>query len=226
MKMRSLFHRCSALALFFPCLFLFLMSPIEFRNPEVRTDTAYELTPPFFKLVTFGFWPAAVDALWIRTLQGIGDRGLSKATAPELSRFYRLAQNLDPFFFETYQQGAIAFSMLTEEPDFALEVLNRGIKVYETGGYPKHIWDRPFILYLYRSYVNGFLKNDFYAAKEDYLAAEAAPGAPAYLHDMKKWLKNEGSERILAGKILRSMIKSSADPLIRKKLQEKLKTYE
>jgi hypothetical protein len=226
MKLRTLFHSQALLAAFFSCSFVFVTSAIEFQNPKVKSDTAYELTPPFFKLITFGFWPAAVDALWIRTLQFVGDRALTADDAPSVIRIYRLAQSLDPYFFETYEEGALTFSVLLSEPDLSIELLDRGIQVFESGNAPPRVWKRAYVLYLYRAYVHGFLKNDFVATKKDYLAAEGAPGAPAYLHDMKEWLKKEGSERRLGLQILRGMIRTTEDPLVREKLQEKLKSYE
>ncbi len=226
MKLRTFFHSPLLFAFFFLASFLFLTRAVEFRRPEVRVDTAYELTPQFFRMIAFGFWPAAVDSLWIRTFQYIGDREITKEWAPELLRVYRLIQSLDPLFFETYEEGSIAFSVILSDPDSSLELLNRGIQVYESGNVPPKVWKRAYVLYLYRAYVNGFLKNDFVAAKKDYLGADVAPGAPEYLHDMRKWLEKEGSEKRLGKQILRAMIRTTPDTAVKKRLEEKLKAYE
>jgi hypothetical protein len=226
MKLRTLFQSQALLAAFFSCSFVFVTSTIEFQCPKVKSDTAYELAPPFFKLITFGFWPAAVDALWIKTLQFVGDRALTVDDAPAVIQLYRLAQSLDPFFFETYEEGSIAFAVLLDEPDLSIELLDRGIQVFESGNAPPKVWKRAYVLYLYRAYVHGFLKNDFVATKKDFLAAEGAPGAPAYLHGMKVWLQKEGSEKRLGKQILQAMIRTTEDPLVKERLQEKLKSYE
>jgi hypothetical protein len=193
---------------------------------RVADDTGYELTPPFFRFVTAGHWTAAVDYFWIRTLQFAGGIQKKSPQAMELARFYRLAQKLDPDFFETYLQGGLIFGALLDEPELALEVLDRGIRVYESGRYPKAFWPYPFQLYIYRAFVNAFLREDFQEARQDFLNAAKVPGAPAYLSQGWAKISSPDADRMIALHVLRQMIQNEKDPELRKKYEEKLKTYE
>ncbi len=226
MNWRTFFHPQAGIALIV-CLFLVpVMGTVEFKVDRGVADTGYELTPPFFRFVTAGFWPAAVDYLWIETLQGIGQGDFSKTTLSKLVVFYRLAQNLDPDFFESYEHGAISFAMYFEAPDAALEVLDRGIRAYESGRVPPRFWTRPYSLYLLRAYTNSFVKGDFKAAKVDYLRASEVEGSPLYLQNMKEWLQEEGAERVLAVRVLKQMILHADDPALKLKYEQKLRVYE
>jgi hypothetical protein len=193
---------------------------------HVANDTGYELTAPFFRFVTSGHWPAAVDYFWIRTLQVAGMPQKGSPQAQELARFYRLAQNLDPDFFETYLQGGLIFGVLLDEPGLALEVLDRGIRVYESGRYPKAFWPHPFQLYLYRAFVNAFLREDFREARSDFARASKVPGAPLYLTQGSTDVNAKDADRRIALHVLRHQLQNEKDPEVRKKYEEKLKKYE
>ena len=226
MNWKKIIHRHAFLSLLFPILFFFLKTTVEFSRLRVNADTAFELTPQFFKLVTAGYWPAAVELLWIKTLQG-ADSGVElPVTKISFSKFYELAQSLDPYFYETYEQGAIFFAFMCEDSDESLRILDRGIRVYETGLAPQKFWTQAHMLYIFRAYVHGFLKFDFISAKRDYLRASELPRAPQYLTQMKSWLKEEGSEQKLAVRVLKTLVKTTSDPQIKKKYQEKLNLYE
>ena len=226
MKWSKYFHQPAFIAVTFSIIFFILTAPVEFPKLKVKGDTVFELTPPFFKLTTAGYWPAAVELLWIRTLQGAEGNEDTASVKTEFSQFYRLVQALDPYFYETYEQGAIFFSFISEDPDRALEVLDRGIQVYDSGLAPKKFWTHPYSLFIFRAYVNGFLKNDFKSAKSDFLKAAEIPNSPSYLTSMKSWLKEEGSEKALAIRVLKRLAESTSDPQIKKKYLEKLNIYE
>jgi len=202
------------------------MTAIQFNQPKLFKPAEYQLTPSFFKFISMGFWPAAADLLWIQTLQKIGAANYSPDTALEVLGFYRIATALDPNFYEIYDQAAVLFSFFYELPRPALEMIDRGISVYETKNPPAKFWTHPYSLYLYRAYVNAFLRNDWSAARDDYLKAAYTRGSPEYLQSMKVWLQQEGSEKRLAVRVLRLLIQNSNNPVVRQKYQEKLKQYE
>jgi len=199
--------------------------PGRFADGGVKGDTGFALTPPFFRLMTAGFWPAAVDALWIRTLQGIERRDASSGGNAEFAAFYTLAQALDPYFYETYEQGSVFFAFLHEDPQEALRILDRGIRTFESGLAPPAFWTHPYTLYIFRGYVHAFLLNDFPAAREDYLKAASVPSAPAYLSSMKVWLAQAGGERKLALRVLKDLVERTEDPQVKRRYLEKLKNY-
>lgn len=226
MNKRHFFHRQTYLAFLLCPLFYFVSTQIEMHQPKSFKAAQYQLTPEFFKFISAGFWPATADWLWLQTLQKIGQGNYSKDALIETQGFYRLSTALDPYFYVAYDQAAVVFSFYFESADPALEMIDRGIKVYEAGAYPKKFWTHPYSLYLYRAYVNAFLKNDWVQAKEDYLKTAYSPGAPEYLQNMKLWLKQEGSEKKLAVRVLKVLVNSTADPILKTRYQEKIKLYE
>ncbi len=226
MNLRAFFSRQSFLVFLFCPILLFLMTNVEFSQPKLFKPAEYQLTPQFFKFISCGFWPAAADLLWMQTLQRVGEANYSPETLAETLGFYRLSTDLDPNFYEAYDQAAVLFSFFYEAPGAALEMIDRGIHVYESGNVPVKFWTHPYSLYLHRAYVNAFLKNDWSAAKEDYLKAAYTRGAPPYLQNMKLWLQKEGSEKKLAVKVLTLLIQNARDPVIKAKYEEKMKLYE
>ena len=226
MNVRAFFNRPSFFAVILCPVLIFLMTDVEFPQPKLFRPADYQLTPQFFRFVSCGFWPAAADFLWIQTLERVGSANYAPETLPEVLGFYRLTTSLDPNFYEAYDQAAVMMAFFYEAAYPALEMLDRGIKVYENGDPPKAFWTHPYSLYMYRAYVNAFLKNDWVEAKRDYLRASYVEGSPSYLKGMREWLKKEGSEKKLAVKVLKLLIMNSKDPVIRLKYQEKLKHYE
>jgi hypothetical protein len=226
MTLRPFFNLQAFFALSFSAVFFFLTGNVEFQKSKARGDTGYELTPPFYKALSAGFWPVVADALWIRTLQEIGEQSHSRQSTEESARDYRILQNLDPLFFSSYEQASIHFSVVVNEPDLAIESLNRGIEVYETGRVPQGLWSSAFLLYIYRAYVKGVIQLDFKGARLDFLKASEIEGAPRYLSKMKIWLKEEGSDRRLARNILKQLISSTRNSDAKAKYLEQLKAYE
>ena len=226
MNKRRFFHHQTMFALVFcPFLFVFANSTV-FNQPKLYKAAEYQLTPRFFKFISAGFWPATADLFWLQTLQKIGTGVANHDSMEEVLGFYRLATSLDSGFYLLYDQAAISLSFIYEDPKAALEMIDRGIKVYLSGNYPSRFWSHPWSLYLYRAYVNAFLLNDWGAAKEDYLKTAELPGSPPYLQGMKQWLVQEGSEKKLAVKVLKVLINSTTDPVIKAKYQEKIHLYE
>ncbi len=232
MKWRHLFHHHAFLSLAFLCGFISILNGFRFESLRVREDTGLELGPPVYRLLTAGFWPAAVDFLWIRSLQEIGDHHeaasgpASDAARERLIRLYREVQAMDPYFYETYEQGAVFFALVRNDPGPALEILDRGIAVHRSGQAPKVFWTHPWSLHLLRGYGNAFQRGDFEAAKQDYLNAARVPGAPEYLSAMQKWLSKKEGARLLASKVLKILADQTPDPVLKQKYQEAQKKYE
>jgi tetratricopeptide (TPR) repeat protein len=197
----------------------------DFSKPKMF-NLPYQLTAPFFRFVSGGFWPAMADALWIKTLERAGESTYSPDIFDETQEFYRLATDLDPNFYELYEQGGVLFSIYFEKGEAARDLLLKGISVYEDGKISEAFWTHPATLYLMLAYTYAFQLGDWKNAKATYLRASQVRGAPAYLYAMKKWLESENSEKILAKKVLTTLINNSTDPGIKKKYEEKLKLYE
>lgn len=192
----------------------------------LNPNLVYRMTPEFLRLVSFGYWTAAVDALWINVLGDIGRRDAQQVGAARFDELYDVGTQLDPYFYELYEQAGFFLSFVFEDADLALKYVNRGIAVYETGRAPPKFWTHPYTLYIQRAYIQAFLRFDWPAARAAYLAAEAIPGSPAYLKLVKSWLNSPESERILAIRVLKLLVRSTKDEVMRKRYEEKLRKYE
>jgi len=197
---------------------------INIQNQFIATQ--YQFTPQFFKLITFGFWPAAVEGLWIQTMQFIGTGKYPPSAVPAVRQFYDLATDLDPNFYELYDQSAILFSILFESADDAEHFLNKGIAVYKSGTAPAAFWTHPVTLYIYLGYVQAFQQHDWAKAKQTYLEASMLPNPLPWLVDMRHWLQEKNSEKRLARNVITIMINGTKDEEVKKILREKLKKYE
>lgn len=226
MSWRHIFHFPAFFSSIFGSIFIFSISDIEFRNQKMRNDTGYELTSPLLKWMSGGFWVASCDALWLQVVQELGENQLNKEGAERVKRDYRLMQELDPFFFDTYEQAGLAMDLLFRDADAALEILDRGIRVFENQNPPKAFWNRVYALYLQRALVAAHRKLDFASARRDYLKASEAPGAPAYLSQMRIWLQKPGSEKTLAKKMLPILISNTSDPTLREFYKKQLERTE
>ena len=183
----------------------------------------YPLNPPFARFVSAGFWPAVVDLLWIDLIQEIGGGKYSHETLPRVQGFYDLATDLDPNFYELYEQGGVFFYFYLKNPEASLRMFQKGISVYEHQNPPRDFWTHPYSLYIFEAYVYGFEMQDWVHAKEAFLKAAEVPSTPSYLDHMKVWLKEKGSEKVLATKILKILIQNASDPVVKQAYEEKLK---
>ena len=226
MNPRVFFSRQTMIAVVFCPLLLYVAGTFSFPKQKVLSDTQYQLTPQFFKFVSGGFWPAAVDSLWIEAIQGIGDANYSPETVAPLRKFYDLALSLDPNFYELYEQAGVVFSVFYDLPEPAAFYLEQGVAFYKAGLATAKFWTHPVTLYILLGYVYAFQENDWVRAKQVYLEASDVPGAPDYLKAMKVWLVTEDSEKVLAIRILRLLIQNTKDPVLKEKYKEKLSHYE
>ena len=196
-------------------------SPIKI---EARPYTA-----PFFKFVTIGYWPAAVDWMWIQTIQVAGGKNDSPALLPSVRFFFDIATDLDPKFYALYEQGGVLFSFILHSPKDSIHLLEKGIHAFDGfSDSEKKVkgWSHPYTLHLLLAYLYAFEVHDWEKAKECFLKAADVPGAPRYLQNMRFWLEEKGSEKILAHRVLILLIQHTSDPELKAQYEEKLKSYD
>lgn len=203
-----------------------LTSAPDVFNKRTSFNDPYVATPEFLKLLSAGYWPAVTDYLWLGAISEIGTGQYTEANFKRSYEFYDLGTKLDPDFYELYEQAGVAFSFFYENAEASLEFLNRGIDRFESGLAPPRFWTHPVTLYIHRAYVYAFLANDWPRARLAYLAAADAPNAPHYLQVAREWMIKEGSEKILATRVLKILIRNTSDEKLKKKYEEKLRKYE
>lgn len=230
-KEKPYFNRHIFVGLFVSILFFGGIQPTFLKWDSLNTERPplsflSDYSAAWVKLVSGGTWPMAVDALWIQTLGLIGSGQYPRLAQDQARHFYRLANELDPAFFELYEQGGVFFGFFLEDSRGAQEILKRGIAAYETGTMPPAYWRRPFALYLHLAYVQAYLDQDWAQAKQTFLRASQVPNAPLYLSGMSEWLKKESGERELAVRVLKVLIQTTADETLREKYRQKLEQYQ
>ncbi len=185
--------------------------PTAYVDPKPKP-----VSSQFLKFASIGYWPAVTDWLWIQTLQLIGSQKHPPELKPFAYRFYELATELDPRFYDLYELAATTFGFLFKSPNDAVYFLEKGVKNINPH------WTQSHMLYLMLSYYYGYELNNWVKAKESYLAASAQPGAPEYLQRMKTWLDKKGSEKELARRILKILISRTENELLKQEYQKKL----
>ena len=214
-----------AITAVFCSVLFFIQSQIKIPEFSAKYSQNKILSSDFIKFSTIGYWPAAVDWMWIETLQRNGDRNYSPELIPSIKAFYQMATDLDPKFYELYEQAGVILSFYFHAPDESIHFLDKGIRFYDHANGTSEVktWSHAYTLHLLLAYQYSFEKKDWSKAKEYYLKAAAVPGAPGYLQSMRMWLKEKGSEKELAKRVLNLLIKSTTDPILKSQYEEKLK---
>jgi len=208
-----------------PILF-FAQSQIQIPDFKPTKMEARAYTAPFFKFVTIGYWPAAVDWMWIQAIQIGGSKNYSPELIPPTRFFYEMVTDIDPKFYALYEQGGVLFSFFFHAPEESIHLLEKGIRAFN--GFTdeeKRVkgWSHPYTLHLLLAYVYSFEVHDWAKAKECFLKAANVPGAPKYLQAMRTWLNEKGSEKVLAHRVLVLLVQNTTDPVLKTQYEEKLK---
>jgi hypothetical protein len=183
--------------------------------------------PDLFRAITFGHLAAGVDLLWLRTITDPAyAHVLPGHHAPA---FYNLdlATDLDPAFYELYELGSYALTIVRDDNTGARDLLRKGIHFYREDlknyppGFAERYWTRPYSLYITLAYVYLYELNDMPSAAQVFREAAALPGAPAYLSKLKERLEKPGGEYEVALKLVDFLIQSAPDDAARDRLLEK-----
>jgi hypothetical protein len=175
------------------------------------------LSPPAgIEHFTFGHRDVVADFFWVRAIQDFDycDHEVGKNLCAGNSWLYRMLNSiteLSPKFRMPYATGAVALSVMVSDIDGAAKIFDRGIEVFPN--------DWPI---LYRAaYHNLYeVKNKKKAA--DLFMRAGRNGAPKWVFSLAGGLYNEADDRAAAEAVLSEMIKTEVDPVIIKRLEEKL----
>ncbi|HEY8271289.1 MAG TPA: hypothetical protein VIG33_10410 [Pseudobdellovibrionaceae bacterium] len=175
------------------------------------------LSPPAgVEHFTFGHRDVTADFLWIRAIQDFDycDQQIAKNLCVSKGWLYRMLNtitDLSPTFRMPYATGAVALSVLVSDIEGAARIFDKGIE-----NYPKdwRILYRAAYHYLYE------VKNKKKAA--DLFIRAGREGAPAWVFSLAGGLYNDSNERAAAEAVLQEMLKTEMEPIIIKRLQEKL----
>lgn len=176
-------------------------------NGVLRSSQASWVEPPreqqlkwdadLFKALSVGFWPAAVDGLWIRVLQdhAVDDVAEGVRAAP----FYDLdlATDLDPAYYILSVAGADLLAIIRHDVDGASRLLEKAAHFYHESlseyppGFQESYSVQAWNIFLRLGYLAIFEKDDLVQGARYFQKAAHLPGAPEYLKKLEKRIQKK-----------------------------------
>lgn len=172
--------------------------------------------PPGIEHFTFGHNDVTADFLWIRAIQDFDycDQLLAKNLCTGKGWLFRMLDtitNLSPKFRFPYSLGGVALSVLVSDVEGAARIFDKGVEQFPN--------DWPI---LYRAAYHYLYEVKDKKKAADLFIKAGRNGAPKWVFSLAGGLYNDANERVAAEAVLTEMIKSEVDPLVVKRLEEKL----
>lgn len=176
-------------------------------------ETFYSYSADTLRAMTFGYSRAAGVLLWLRFLQQTPPRKVEKDQVSWIYRDLEALTTIDPEFYPAYEHGGIFLSVITEDKRGAEQIMLKGARVF-----PDRWRIRAYLGYHYQYELGEHEK-----AAEQYRLGASLPGAPYILaliasSYINKTRGTEDSVRFLEG-----MLKETSDPMMRGKLEDKIR---
>lgn len=124
---------------------LFLLFPLQAagdaRRPRLPSSLLYTPDRRLMKVIACGHGPTLADLVWLQsTNYVISEFKSGKTQIEHLYALYDVMTELDPDFVDAYVAGAVFLSSVADDPDRALELLEKGHgRVDERGGAIAHV---------------------------------------------------------------------------------------
>lgn len=175
------------------------------------------LAPPLgIEHFTFGHKDITADFFWIRAIQDFDycDQQIAKNLCVGKGWLYRMLNaitDLSPKFRMPYATGAVALSVMVSDVQGAAQIFDKGVKEFPN--------DWPI---LYRAAYHYLYEVKDKKKAADLFIRAGRNGAPPWVYSLAGGLYNESNERASAEAVLQEIIKMEVDPVIIKRLEEKL----
>lgn len=174
--------------------------------------------PPFFERMVFGYNEVAGDLLWIRALQDFDycDQKVAVNLCKNDSWLYKMLNavtELSPSFRLAYAAGALALTVIVSDIEGATKIFDKGVKAFPN--------DWP-ILYRAAYHYMYEVKDNKRAA--GLLIQAGKNGAPPWVFTLAGRLYSDAGNLELAELVLQDMINTGQDPLLIKRLQDKIQS--
>jgi hypothetical protein len=167
----------------------------------------------YLQLASVGYRELVADALWLETIQVMGERKISEGAGHWLYRAFDIITTLDPKFVRVYEAGGLALTTLVVLPEESNQLFMKGLR------YNPAEWRLPF-------YVGINYYFEFYddAKAGEYMAqASRMPGAPAGLVPIAANLFASAKSPQQAVDILATAYRNTSDESAKKLLELRLK---
>lgn len=201
---------------------LFAVLAIVISGNQLQTSTAGQRQlvppPPGIEFMSFGYKEVIADLLWIRAVQDFDycEQEVAVRVCRSNSWLYQMLDavtNLSPNFRIPYAAGALALTIIITDVDGATKIFDKGVKAFPN--------DWPI---LYRAAYHYM-----YEVKDNKRAAElliqaGKNGAPPWVFTLAGRLYSDAGNLELAESVLQDMINTEQDPVLIKRLQDKIQS--
>jgi len=140
-------------------------------GPSVEERSWLRLPPAALRVASLGFQNVAADAIWLLTIQYIGEHLASDWKMPELFRMVDTVVTLDPHFVEAYTLGALFMNYAGGNVAGAIALLERGARANPTRWELAHDLARTYYLDI----------KDYAKAVYWFEVTDRLPGRPHYV---------------------------------------------
>ena len=162
------------------------------------------------RVASLGYREFAADLLWLKAIQFVGGKDQTGKGYDWLYHVLDVVTDLDPKFFEAYQFGTMALSILGDNADQSVLLLQKGIT---------HITDR-WELYFYLGFNYYYFLEDFKNAAAYMQRASEFPGHPEYVVGLTARLYAESQSSATGLAFMEKVYQSTDDPKIRERLKK------
>lgn len=204
---------------------------ISFVIPPVTKTQAPH--PDMIKLMSFGYWPAVVDWLWIQVLV---DPGITDVKGDEHApSFYylKLISELDPQNFDAYAFGTGILSVIRRDVGGAMELLKKsnafrkdkrsGLLSYPVE-FQERYWKNQWMIPFTMGYLYWYEFKNIPEAGKAFTEAADLPGAPRYLQEMKRRMEYQHSQYDAGIRFFQFLVEFTEDGALKKAYQEQLQS--
>lgn len=194
---------------------------------HLETLQRRKMDPVFFKTLTFGHLPAALDWWFLVSLQDSAVSKVPPGVHPELYYGLDLVSELDPAYFEVYQAGANLLTVLRGDGTGARDLLIKGDRFVrnELGSYPQEfkeqVWPRAWNIPMLLGYVYLFHLDDILQAAGAFKYSSELPNAPSYLARLDQKLSRVGGPYEVGLKLTDFMLLGAKDERVRERLTQR-----
>ena len=194
---------------------------------EPPPGSGEQWNPELFKALTCGYTTAAVDWLWIKTLQDSSLSKVPKGVHPSLYYDLDLATDIDPAYYEAYVNGANLLTVIRNDAEGARDLLLKAEKFrkQELPGYPdqfkKVFWEGSWYPSFILAYIYLFELSDLPNASLAFQEAARINGVPPYVQRLAERLTKKGGNYEVGLRLLTFMIEGQKDPSVKEELIKK-----
>ncbi len=161
------------------------------------------------RVLSLGFERLVADLFWMRTVYYVGTDAASAAGYPDAARLAQLITDIDPYFHSVYVLMAAVIGGLGNDPDGAIELLEKGTQYSD-------YWRVYFLLGF-----NHFMEKENYAEGARWIQAAAERGGPPYLPLLASRLYAHGGSPEAAMAFLETRLQHEEHPEVRADLERR-----